>query len=91
MRGVSQRALGAMLGLTKKNGSVRINRYEQQSSKADMETAFRLADAMQIPAAFLFANDDRLAKIILFFSELTEEEKEEFMRQSKQWLARKAK
>lgn len=71
MRDVSQRALGAMLGMTKKNGSVRINRYEQQTSRADMDTAHHLADALQVPLPYLFADSDRLANLILLFARLT--------------------
>jgi len=71
MRDVSQRALGAMLGMTKKNGSVRINRYEQQTSRADMDTAHQLADALKVPLPFLFAESDRLAELILLFAKLT--------------------
>lgn len=70
MRDVSQRALGAMIGMTKKTGSVRINRYEQQASKADMETATKLAQALDVPLAYLFAESDDLAEMILNFSRL---------------------
>lgn len=75
MRDVSQRALGAMLGMSKKTGSVRINRYEQLVSKADMETATALAYALDVPLAFLFAESDDLAEMILAFSKLTRSER----------------
>jgi len=70
MRDVSQRALGAMLGMTKKNGSVRINRYEQQTSRADMDTAAEIAAALNVPLAYLFAEDPGLAKWILAYKKL---------------------
>jgi transcriptional regulator with XRE-family HTH domain len=73
MRDVSQRALGAMLGMTKKIGSVRINRYEQQTSRADMDTAAQLAEALQVPLAYLFAETDELADWILAFEKLDPE------------------
>ena len=75
MRDISQRALGAMLGVTKKTGSVRINRYEQQVSKADMETASELAKALDVPLAYLFAESDDLAEVILAFSKLNKAER----------------
>lgn len=75
MREVSQRALGAMIGMTKKTGSVRINRYEQQASKADMETAAKLAKALDVPLAYLFAESDDLAEMILTFSRLSRRDK----------------
>ena len=70
MRDVSQRALGAMLGMTKKNGSVRINRYEQQTSRADMDTAAEIAAALDVPLAYLFAEDAGLAEWILAYKKL---------------------
>lgn len=73
MRDVSQRALGAMLGMTKKNGSVRINRYEQQTSRADMDTAAALAESLGVPLAYLFAEDTELAEWILAFGRLDRE------------------
>jgi transcriptional regulator with XRE-family HTH domain len=75
MRDVSQRALGAMLGIAKQTGSVRINRYEQQVNKADMDTAGELARALDVPLAYLFAESDDLAEVILAFSKLNKAER----------------
>lgn len=71
MRDVSQRALGAMLGMTKKNGSVRINRYEQQTSRPDLDTASALAEVLDVPLSYLVCKDDNLANLILAYSSLT--------------------
>ncbi len=67
MRGLSQRALGALVDKdqSKDKGAVRINRYEQQVNRADMESAAALAEALDVPVAYLFADDDQLAKLIL--------------------------
>jgi transcriptional regulator with XRE-family HTH domain len=59
-----------MLGMKKKNGSVRINRYEQQTSRADMDTAAELATALDVPLAYLFAENDEYAELLLAFSRL---------------------
>lgn len=69
MRGLSQRQLGHMLGLSKATGGVRINRYEQQASKSDIQTAAELAVALRVPLAYLFAHSSELADHILAFSE----------------------
>jgi transcriptional regulator with XRE-family HTH domain len=71
MRGLSQRALGDALGLGKAVGSTRINRYEQQASKADMETAAKLARELDVPLAYLFAESDDLAELILAYASLS--------------------
>lgn len=83
MRDVSQRALGAMLGMTKKNGSVRINRYEQQTSRADMDTAAALAESLGVPLAYLFAEDAELAEWILAFGKLAPEERAKVLSKAK--------
>ena len=83
MRDVSQRALGAMLGMTKKNGSVRINRYEQQTSRADMDTAAEIAAALDVPLAYLFAESEELAGWILLFEKADRETRNELLWQLK--------
>lgn len=67
MRGLSQRQLGELIGLGKATGGVRVNRYEQQTSSADLQTASALAAALQVPLAFLFADSEELAAYILAF------------------------
>jgi transcriptional regulator with XRE-family HTH domain len=67
MRGLSQRQLGELIGLGKVTGGVRINRYEQQTSQADLKTAAELAAALKVPMAFLFADSERMALHILRF------------------------
>ena len=69
--GVSQRALGDALELWKQVGSTRTNRYEQQASLCDMETASKIARELGVPLAFLFAESDDLAEVILAFAKLS--------------------
>ncbi|GAB3091440.1 hypothetical protein GCM10027159_05180 [Lysobacter terrae] len=90
MRDVSQRALGALLGMTKKTGSVRINRYEQQASKADMETAAAMAKALDVPLAYLFAESDDLAEMILAFSKLAKSERTSLLTEARQRASTKS-
>lgn len=72
LRGVSQRALGALLGLSKATGSTRINRYEQLASRPDIDTAAAIAEALDVPLAYLVADSDDLARLILAYSRLDE-------------------
>lgn len=71
LRGLSQRALGDALGLGKQVGSTRINRYERQASLCDMETASRIARELDVPLAYLFAEEDDQAEMNLAFCKLT--------------------
>ncbi|WP_235871708.1 helix-turn-helix domain-containing protein [Pseudoxanthomonas winnipegensis] len=77
MRGLSQRALGALVdkGHSKDRGAVRVNRFEQQVNRADMDTAAALAKALDVPVAYLFAETDDLAELILAYSKLDADQK----------------
>lgn len=72
LRGLSQRALGALVDKdqNKNRGAVLINRYERERNQADMTKAAELASALDIPVAYLFAEDDDLAAAILAFVKL---------------------
>ncbi len=65
LRGLSQRALGDRMGLGKTTGSTRINRYEQQTSASSFESLGELAEALQVPAAYLLADSAPMADAIL--------------------------
>lgn len=73
----------------KANGSVRINRYEQQVNRADMDTAATLAKALAVPLAYLFAEDDDQAEMLLAFASLTKAERLKLLNQAKQLVASK--
>jgi transcriptional regulator with XRE-family HTH domain len=75
IRGLSQRALGGLVTGDKVKGSVRINRYEQEVNRADMDTAAALARSLDVPLAYLFAEDDDQAELILAFAQLTKGER----------------
>lgn len=81
MRGLSQRSLGALVDKDgdKNRGAARINRYEQQVNLADMEKAAELAKALNVPLAYLFAETDDLAELILGFSGLSEHDRSQVL------------
>ncbi|MCX8639464.1 helix-turn-helix transcriptional regulator [Gilliamella sp. B3172] len=64
-RGLSQKELGKLAGIDEFVASTRINRYEQGIHEASLDTAGRLAEALDIPLAYLYAEDDKLAEVIL--------------------------
>ena len=65
--GLSQKQLGIAAGMDEFVASTRINRYEQSVHEPDIKTASSLAKALDIPLAYLFAEDDLLAAMILEF------------------------
>jgi len=68
---LSQKQLGIAAGLDQFVASTRINRYERGIHHPDPVTVQRMADALGVPAAYLFASDERLARMILAFDALT--------------------
>lgn len=74
--GLSQKELGILAGIDQFVASTRINRYEKGVHEADVQTASRLADSLKIPLAYLYAKDDRLARMILGFAQLSRDEQD---------------
>ncbi|RJL55158.1 helix-turn-helix domain-containing protein [Pectobacterium carotovorum] len=71
LRGLSQKGLGIAAGIDEFVASARINRYEKGVHEANLVTASRLAEALDVPLAYFYAADDNLAKMILTFTELS--------------------
>jgi len=72
LRGIaSQRALGVLMGLDKKLASSRVNRYETEVSGIDLDGLGRLADVLGVPMAYLVAEDESTAAVVLALSKLT--------------------
>jgi transcriptional regulator with XRE-family HTH domain len=74
LRGLSQRALGDLLGLGKEKGSSRINRYEHQVTAVGFDNLQRLAEILEVPVAYLLAETPAMADAILALSGLPEGE-----------------
>jgi transcriptional regulator with XRE-family HTH domain len=63
------------MGLDKKLASSRVNRYETEVSGIDLDGLGRLAQTLGVPTAFLVAEDEVTATIILELSRLSPKEK----------------
>ena len=81
MKEQSQKQLGVDAGLDPFVASTRINRYELGVHQPDLATVERLPEALTVPPAYLFAGDERLAKMILAFDKLSVAEKDRLLRQ----------
>lgn len=69
MRGLSQRALGDRMGLGKDKGSSRINRYEHQVTAIGFDNLEKLAEVLDVPVAYLLAENASMADAILALAE----------------------
>jgi len=66
--GLSQKVLGIEAGLDEFVASPRINRYELGIHKPDLLTARKLAKVLNVPVAYLFADeDDEIAELLLLY------------------------
>ncbi|HEY3986860.1 helix-turn-helix transcriptional regulator [Cedecea sp.] len=65
--GLSQKKLGMLAGIDEFAASTRINRYERGIHEVDVQTAQHLAAVLNVPLAYFYADDDRLAELILAF------------------------
>lgn len=65
LRGLSQRETGVRMGLDKDTGSARISRYESESMAISLEALFELAQALEVPPAYLVATTPAMADAIL--------------------------
>lgn len=72
---LSQKELGILAGIDPFSSSPRINQYERQKHVPDYLTATLLANALDIPVAYLYAEDDDLADLILAYSKATKSNK----------------
>lgn len=78
--GLSQKELGILAGLDPFVASTRINRYEQGVHAADIATSKRLAKALGVPLAYLYADNERLARMIRAFDQLDASEQEKLLK-----------
>ena len=63
--GLSQRELGIAAGIDPSVASTRINRYEVGVHSADYQIAVQLAGVLDVPAAYLYAQDDDIAAVLI--------------------------
>jgi len=70
--GLAQDKLGVMIGLDEGSSSARMSRYESGVHEPAFVWVEKIADALKIPAAYFYCDDDRLAEIILAYSALSE-------------------
>lgn len=77
--GLPQDKLGVKAGLDEGTASARISRYESGIHEPNIAFAHRLADELGIPAAYFYAVDDELAKLILWFGQLSTKQRKSLL------------
>lgn len=67
------------MGLPEDVAGVRINRYERAVHSCDTDTAQRMAKALGVSLAYLYAETDELAELIREFTSLPMKEQREVL------------
>lgn len=67
------------MGLPEDVAGVRINRYERAVHDCDTETAQKMAKALGVSLAYLYAETDELAELIKEFTSLSGREQKEIL------------
>jgi transcriptional regulator with XRE-family HTH domain len=75
--GIPQDKLGVMIGLDESCSSARMSRYESGVHEPAFKTIEQIASALNLPTAYFFCEDDRLATIICSYQSVSEGYKQE--------------
>ena len=80
--GLSQKQLGLLAGMEPHVASPRVNQYEKGKHEPHLATAKKLADVLGIPPAFLYTEDELLAKLLLRWAEMTAAQKKDLLKRA---------
>lgn len=72
-RGFPQKSLGIAAGIDEFVASTRTNRYEKGVHGPGTKIVQMLAEALRMPLAYFYAEDDGLAELTLLYASATEE------------------
>lgn len=75
LAGITQYQLGLRAGLDERVAGPRINQYENGIHQPRQEMVLDLAEALGVPAAFLSTQDDVLARLLLSWLNLTNDQR----------------
>ena len=70
--GIPQDRLGVLIGLDEHTASARMSRYETGTHQPPIQTAQLIAQQLSVPLAFLYCDDDRIARVLLKLKTLNE-------------------
>ncbi len=73
--GLSQKQLGIAAGMDEFSASARMNHYEIGRHSPDYSTLKRIAQVLNFPVAYFYADSDNLAELIQVFSRLSDADK----------------
>jgi len=75
--GMAQDRLGVMIGLDEGSSSARMSRYESGIHEPPFAIAEQIAKVLGVSASYFYCRDDRLAEIILNYSQLSAKDRKD--------------
>ena len=78
-KNLSQERLGILAGVEESSASARMNQYERGKHVPDYLMLTRIAQALDLPPAYFYTEDDVLAEIIKYCHHMTEPQKAELL------------
>jgi transcriptional regulator with XRE-family HTH domain len=72
---IPQDRLGVKIGLDEATASVRVSRYETGVHAPAFGVAVKLANALSVPTAYFYCEDDELALLVLGWARLPKSER----------------
>lgn len=73
---LTQEQLSTELGFDRSHGTARISQYETGKHAPDFAMAKKMADALGVPVAYLYCDDEDLSQLILAISRMSKDELE---------------
>jgi transcriptional regulator with XRE-family HTH domain len=73
--GIPQDKLGVAVGMDEGTSSARISRYETGIHEPAFAIAANMAQVLQVPVAYFYCEDDRLADFLVTYAKLTDGQK----------------
>lgn len=82
--GFTQFELGVAAGLDPAVASPRMNQYERGVHEPHIDTVKKLAEALGIPPALLYTDDDLLADLLIIWSEMSMAKRRKLLKLAKE-------
>lgn len=75
----SQQQLGILSGIDPSSASARMNQYERGKHTPDFLTLSKIAETLEVPTAYFYAESDDLAEIIQVFHRVNLDKKQQIV------------
>lgn len=77
--GLSQKQLGIIAGIDRFSASSRMNQYEKGKHVPDFLILKRIAKVLSVPVAYFYAEDDKLADLLILYARNNKEIREQIL------------